>query len=173
MRELPVRKSIRLKGYDYSQAGCYFITICVKDRHELLAHIVGDAAFGVPCAELTQIGTMVKKHIDRIEETSHVLLDHYTIMPNHIHLLISIKNETPNIMGHRTPRAASPTKATIPQLVNALKSLASKEFGESMWQRFYHEHIIRNEVEYRRIWQYINENPARWAKDKYYVSPQF
>ncbi len=168
MRDLPVRKSIRLKGYDYSQTGSYFVTICVKNKHEILGEIVGDAALGVPRMELTEIGINVKKHIEHINHVSEKYrLDHYVIMPNHVHLLITIEDETPGTNG--TPRAASPTKATIPKIINSLKSLTSKEFGESLWQRAYHDHIIRNETEYQKIWQYIDENPTRWREDCYFA----
>jgi len=172
----PNRKHIRLKDFDYSNAGCYFITICIEDRRELLgkiagddAHIVppflrpsvGDAALGVPRVKLTPTGEMVKKHVEHINKLSaHIHLDHYVIMPDHIHLLVSIE------IG--TPRAASPTKAAIPQLVNALKSLTSKKFGETLWQRSYHDRVIRNHAEYLEIWRYIDQNAAKWAEDEYY-----
>jgi len=152
---------MRLKEYDYSSAGYYFITICIKNRHELLGEIVGDAALGVPPGKLTKVGTIVRQRIERINTSSHCQVDNFVIMPNHVHLLLAIKSGT--------PRAASPTKAAIPQIVNALKSLTSKEFGESIWQRSYHDHIIRDEFEYRRIWQYIDNNPATWTNDCYYV----
>ncbi|MCL2514289.1 MAG: hypothetical protein FWF08_10340, partial [Oscillospiraceae bacterium] len=64
-----------------------------------------------------------------------------------------------------TRGGASPTKAVIPQIVQSLKSMATKNFGFNMWQRSYHDHIIRSEFDYRRIWQYINENPAKWIED--------
>ena len=175
MNELPKRKQNRLKDYDYSQIGAYFITICVKDRQEILGEIiVGDAAIGVPFAtnipfvRLTETGEMVKLHIERVGNiTENVLLDKYIIMPNHIHMIISITNETAATNG--TPRAASPTKAVIPKIVNALKSLTSKKFGESMWQRSYHDRVIRNENEYQKIWEYIDTNPSKWETDTYFV----
>ena len=118
------RKSIRLHGYDYSSAGCYFATICIKDRQELLGQIVGDAALGVPDTVLSDLGKMVQIHIERIKQQQGVTLENYVIMPNHIHLLICIND---NVSTSGTPRATSPTKATIPQIVNALKGLTSKK----------------------------------------------
>jgi len=161
MKDLPTRKNIRLKDYNYSQAGYYFVTICIKDRCELLGQIVGDAALGVPRIELSDVGQNVKKHIENIDQHSNVTLDKYVIMPNHLHLLICVNNGT--------PKAASPTNAIIPKIVNALKGLTSKKFGETMWQRSYHDHIIRNEDEYHRIWKYIDENPVLWQEDCYYT----
>ena len=161
VKDLPVRKSNRLKDYNYSQAGCYFITICVKDRQELLGRVVGDAAFGVPSVELTATGEIVKRRIERINQTSNRRVDKFVIMPNHVHMLLALSDGT--------PRAASPTKAVIPQTINAFKSLTTKECGFSIWQRSFHDHIIRDEAEYQRIWQYIDENPQRWNEDCYYT----
>lgn len=162
MPKVPARKPIRLKDHDYSQAGCYFITICTKNKQRTLARIVGDAALGVPRTQLTGIGTLVKKRIEHINTIScNHYLEHYVIMPNHIHLLITIKPGT--------PKAASPTKAAIPQLINSLKALTSKEAGRSLWQRAYYDHIIRDEDDYLRICQYIDENPAKWREDAYYT----
>ena len=162
MKELPVREQIRLQDYNYSSAGYYFITICVKDRHELLGKVVGDAHLGVPLLELTEIGEEVKRYVDNISSTyNNVKIDKYTIMPNHIHLIVIIKDGT--------PRCASPTKSVLAKVINAFKSLTSRKFGESMWQRSYHDHIIRGEAEYQRIWQYIDENPMNWQEDCYFV----
>ena len=85
--DLPKRKRIRLEGYDYSQEGAYFITICTKDRKPLLGEtmVVGDDAHIVPYVGLSFIGTVVRKYIDRIPD-----IDKYVIMPNHVHLLIVI-----------------------------------------------------------------------------------
>ena len=170
MKEYPNRKVNRLKNYNYSQDGAYFITICVKEKHEILGEIVvGDAALGVPSVHLTETGEMVKQHIEQINNVhEYVRLDKYIIMPNHIHLIVSITNETQHTTSG-TPRAASPTKAVIPKIVNALKSLTSKNFGGSIWQRSYHDHIIRNEAEYQKIWEYIDTNPIRWETDEYHI----
>jgi len=163
MKELPVRKNIRLRGYDYSQAGYYFITICVENGHEMLGKvIVGDAPLRVPLVELTEYGIFVEAQIQKINHIyPHVLVDNHIIMQNHIHILAVIKDGT--------RRGASPTKAVIPQIVQSLKSMTTRQFGFNMWQRSYHERIIRNQVEYQNKWQYIDENPAKWAEDDYFV----
>jgi len=163
-RELPTRKNIRLSGYDYSAEGYYFITLCVKDKHEMLGKVVGDAPLRVPYCELSEHGIFVD---DQIQKTNrvypHVSIDKYIIMPNHIHMIFVIKDGTRG--------GASPTKATLPQIVQSIKSMTTKQFGFNMWQRSYYDHIIRNEADYLRIWQYIDENPARWAVDDYFVEP--
>lgn len=162
MKELPVRKNIRLKGYDYSREGKYFITICVKDRYELLGEIVvEDAHLGGSTVKLTETGEMVKQYIDKIPTVySTFKMTKYVIMPNHIHMIVVIWSGMPG--------SASPTKSVLAKMVNAFKSLTSREFGESMWQRSYHDHIIHGEAEYQKIWRYIEENPAKWKEDCYY-----
>ena len=160
-KELPVRKRLRLQGYDYSSAGYYFITVCVEDGHEMLGEIVGDAVLCVPCVELSDIGKIVQTYLEKMNTVlEYVFLEKYVIMPNHVHFLVVINNGT--------QRTASPTKATIPRIVHGMKAVATKQIGYSIWQRGCHDHIIRNQNEYKRISQYIDENPAKWAEDRYY-----
>ena len=92
MKELSVRKSIRLKGYDYSSAGYYFITICVEDGHEMLGTIVGhDDPACRASVELTEYGIISDKYIKTIESHyANVVVDKYCIMPNHIHIIFAI-----------------------------------------------------------------------------------
>jgi len=170
LKELPVRKDVRLRGFDYSNAGCYYVTICVKDRHEVLGEIVGDAPLRVPCSILSKYGVFVDAQIQKISGVyPFVSVDNYVIMPNHIHMLVTIGGKICQKMGDGTRGGASPTKAVIPQIVQSLKSMTTKEFGFNMWQRSYHDRIIRNEEEYHRIWRYIDENPAKWAEDEYHT----
>ena len=160
--EFSKRKSIRLKDYDYSQNGAYFLTVCVKDRHELLGGIdVGDAVLSVPIVRLSDIGNMVNAYLANMSQIiEFAVLENYVIMPNHIHLLIVLNNE------HGTLRTASPT---ISRIVHGLKTVTTKQIGHSIWQRGYHDHIIRNEDEYVKIWHYIDENPAKWKEDEYII----
>ena len=94
-------------------------------------------------------------------------------MPNHIHLILGVELENiggmpKNISG--SPKAANPTKALIPKVINTLKGLSSKNAGFSLWQRSYHGHIIRDNDEYIRIIEYIKDNPAMWNDDCYYIA---
>ena len=159
-----------MKEYDYSQNGAYFITICTQDRSILLGEIVGDAALGVPRIELSPIGEIVNRHMENINNGNGLSVEKHVVMPNHIHLPVRVGNGigTPN-PDIGTPRAASPTKAIIPQIVNAFKGLSTKKYGKPLWQRSYHDHIVRGEAEYLKVWQYIDKNPMKWAEDKYYV----
>ena len=158
------RKSIRLTGYDYSQNGAYFVTICVKNRLNLLGEIVGAALAppdNLPGFNLSKYGKIVKMHI----EASHkhhdeILIDKYVIMPNHIHMIVAINTG-----------GASAAPTTLGNWVRGFKAGISRECSFSLWQRSFHDYIIRNEDDYSRIWKYIDENPAKWAEDKYFVHP--
>ena len=153
--DLPKRKSNRLQYYDYSSNGAYFITICTKDNAKILCDIVGDDAYIVPTIQLTTIGNIVEKYVKSIPG-----IDKYVIMPNHIHLIICIKSV-------ETIKASSPTQS-IPQLIRSFKTLVTKDLGSSVFQRSFHDHIIRNKHDYDRIWEYIDTNPIKWKNDCFY-----
>ncbi|MHC1696155.1 MAG: transposase [Eubacteriales bacterium] len=151
MEKRPNRKRNRLVNHDYSSLGSYFLTVCIKDRHEILAEIVGDAAHGVPSVVLSQTGIMVKQHVENINSVyKYIRLDNYMIMPDHVHLLISVYKDIPD--------EQSKTRESIPIVLNSLKTLTSKKFGETLWQRSYYDRIVRDEEDYQRIWYYIDNN---------------
>ena len=161
-RELPCRKNIRLQGYDYSQAGYYFVTICVKDGHEMLGKVVG-AAICRPRVELSLEGKVVDNAIGNIQVIyPHVVVDKYVIMPNHIHLILSVYD----FKGGR--QVAAPTTA-VQTVIGNMKRYVSMQIGFSIWQKSFHDRIIRNEDEYQKICHYIDQNPARWQDDLYYA----
>jgi REP element-mobilizing transposase RayT len=169
MRDLPQRKPNRLKGYDYSRNGAYFITICAKDRAELFGRIICEpisvgAATCRPFVELSEHGKMVETAIVNIAAIyQDVDVRAYTIMPNHIHLIIEI-NE-----GRR--QVAAPTKSTAPTIstiVGNMKKYVSINIGFSPWQKSFHDHIIRSEEDCARIAEYIKNNPANWKSDCFY-----
>ena len=163
---LPKRKGIRLKDYDYNQNGAYFLTVCVKNRRNLLGNIdVGDAVPSVPNVRLSAAGICVKECLAKMNDVLDcAVLENYVIMPNRLHLLIVV-NQTSG-----TLRTASPTKALLPRIIHGLKASTTKQLGSSIWQRAYHDHIIRSEKEFEIISQYIDDNPAKWAEDKYYCN---
>ncbi len=159
----PERKQNRLMGYDTSQNGAYFITVCVKDRAEILWRSVGaDAHIGpaniMPLVELSWYGQVTEKYLKRIKG-----IEKYVVMPNHIHCIIRIDREEQGPMW-----ASAPTIQSIPQLIKSFKTLVTKEIGFPIFQRSYHDHIIRNEREYEKIWNYIDGNPLCWEKDCFY-----
>lgn len=161
MKDLPQRRNIRLKGYDYSQNGAYFITICVKDRREFLGKVVG-VGLTHPQNELSAYGNIVMHAIaDLPIKYKHISVSKYVIMPNHVHLIITINND-----GQVNPAP------TIGEILGLFKYQTTIEIGiRGFWQRSYHDHIIRNEQEYQQIWQYINENPLTWEQDRFYILP--
>ena len=166
------RHSIRIKGYDYSKEGIYFITICTQNREKILAKIVTNnvGAGLVPAQryETTRIGTMVEKiYLNLEKEFYNVILHSYIIMPNHIHGIIEI-----------CERAGTRPAPTLSSIIRLLKSKTTlmyiqgvkqgiyQPFNKRIWQRNYYEHIIRNEKEYLKIQEYINNNPLKWKDDK-------
>lgn len=146
---LPIRKKIRLQNYDYSEKNMYFITICIKDRLEILGKIREENEI-----ELTKEGKIAKQNINKIIEVyDNIIIDEYIIMPNHIHilLLINYKNGT-----------------TVSKIIKHYKSNTSREIMHPIWQKSFYEHIIRNENEYLKIKEYIRNNLTNWKKDEYF-----
>ena len=163
MKELPTRKHIRLDAYDYAQAGAYFVTLCVKDGHEMLGEIVvGTTALGRPHVALTPLGICVDETI-QIANKNDIKIDQYVIMPNHIHMIIILK-----AYDHVIINADDRGRSSLQQVIRNIKSYVTKWAGFSFWQPRFHDHIIRSDEEYRRIWKYIDENPLHWQDDKYY-----
>ena len=171
--EKPSRKRNRLKGYDYSQDGLYFVTICTKNKQyyfwDLSKPVGGDAHIAPPFNDistslpyrLTSVGELVEKHL-----TAMTGITKYVIMPNHIHFIVAIRND--NTCGGAM--WASPPTQSLSQLVRSLKTLVTKEAGFSPWQRNYYDRILRNEYEYRSAWRYIEENPVKWEQDELFTN---
>ena len=174
--DLPQRKRIRLPDYDYSSPGTYFVTVCTQNRRCILSDIVvGDGVLDVPQARLTSSGMCVRDTLLEIEQHYKWLsLDHYVIMPNHIHLLLRIEGNgpsgtpAPTNMDNGPSGTPAPTNETLPKLISTFKRFTNRRCGMQLWQRSYHEHVIRGESDYREIWEYIDTNPAKWAEDRYY-----
>ncbi len=158
--ELPVRKPPRLPFYNYSHAGAYFITICTENRKNILAHIVGGGAFDAPQAKPTSLGQIVEKYLLSGNQIKGLHVDKYVVMPNHIHIILFLD------AGYYS---ASKANALIPHFVSTFKRFCHRDAGIKFFQCSYHDHIIRDEPDYQRIWQYINNNPALWEKDCFYT----
>ena len=162
--EKPQRKPNRIAGYDYSQSGAYFVTICTQDRKKILSKInVGTPLPGCPqepWAKLLPYGEIADKYIRQMDAFyDHLSVDKYVIMPDHIHLLITLRD------GH--PRRGVPTKTSvIAQFVGTLKRFCNKEYGSNIWQSRYYDHVVRNQQDYNEIWEYIENNPTTWAITK-------
>ena len=161
MNTLPVRKRTRLESYSYSQTGAYFTTICARNKQHLFGSIVG-AATCRPHICLSEYGNVVNSAIQNIGMIySSVAVSHYVIMPNHVHMLIEIVKPGRQV--------AAPTISTI---VGNMKRAVSIQVGEPIWQKSFHDHVIRDQADYHRIAQYIDENPIRWEEDCYFTKPE-
>ncbi len=167
-KEYSVRKEIRLKNYDYSQNGLYFITICTKDKIPYLCEIKGvpmsvGADIIRPIVYKTEIGRIAEESINKIcEHYEDVRVVKYCIMPDHIHLIIEIMRD--NIPTDSGRMISAPTISVI---IGSFKRYVSKNSGIKIWQRSYYDHIIRNKKEFIEICRYIENNPLNWINNKF------
>ncbi len=173
-RDLPYRKSIRLKNYDYSQQGGYFVTICTQFRLCLYGEVVDGKMI------LNDFGSIVEQTwINLPNHYVNLELSTYIVMPNHFHAILILHDINPRRGGFQTrpsapdnrPSAKPPKQHALPEIVRAFKTFSAKRINavrkqsETLWQRNYFERIIRDESEYERITDYINLNPQKWNDD--------
>lgn len=158
--DLPKRKPNRLSYYDYSTPGAYFITICTKDRRCIFWDNVGASIARPKKPQLSEYGLVVDRAIRDIPiHYPAITVDHFVIMPNHIHLLLQINTSADG------QQLASKKISTV---IQQLKGVVTKQIGHPIWQKLFHDHIIRGEKDYLKIWEYIDTNPARWNEDCFY-----
>ncbi|MEL4105657.1 hypothetical protein AAFA46_02280 [Oscillospiraceae bacterium WX1] len=158
MNILPVRKNNRLENHDYAKTGFYFVTICVIDRHNLLWEEPNEGAKCV-CLPLSPIGKIIDNEIMILSQTyEQLIVDKYVIMPNHIHMIVEIRDNS----------GRSQIAPTVSRAIKQFKGSVTKEIGYSIFQKSYYDHIIRDEADYLTKWNYIDTNPTRWAADDYY-----
>ena len=191
-KQLPERKRIRLPEFSYSENRMYFVTICVKDKENLLGRVVGYGACDVPHTELFRAGRITEKYIHFMDNRyNNVFIDNYVIMPNHIHLLIAVSTDDTDLYEdnirvsyfgtsqapyptenspHKLTLTGNPDKANeiLPKFISLFKRYCNREIGRNIWQRRYYDHVLRNYSDYRDIRMYIDHNPALWQEDKYY-----
>ena len=130
----------------------------------ILSEIVGGGAFDAPYSRLTGYGETVERYILSGNRIPGIQVEKYVIMPNHVHILLRIDKT----WSEGTSRAPSPTNALIPHFVSTLKRFCHRDIGKLIFQRSYHDHVIRKEQDYLKIWEYIEHNPARWEEDCFY-----
>ena len=169
---LPCRKSIRLKNYDYSSNGYYFVTICTQNREKLFGEIVGASLSGRP----NNPDKIITKWLLELENKfKGIKIDEYVVMPNHIHFIIKRTGDHTGSTGDHT---GSPLlrdiigwfkTMTTNEYIAGVKSGKFIPFKGRLWQRNYYEHIIRNYDDYISIAEYIQNNPLKWEEDKLYV----
>ncbi|MBI5816793.1 MAG: transposase [Nitrospinae bacterium] len=155
------RRTIRLKEYDYSLAGYYFVTVCASGRKCLFGDVAGEEMRANHPGEIV-IDTLygMPKHYP------HIVLDESIVMPNHVHFIIGI-----SVGAGLKP--ALPRTAGLPEVVRAFKTFSARRINElrkssgvPVWQRNYYEHIIRNGKSLNLTREYIIDNPARWEVDR-------
>lgn len=172
-RHTRYRRSIRLRDYDYAQAGAYFVTICTRERVCLFGEVVDDVMRLNDAGKIAEACWLaIPAHFPDANVNAFV------VMPNHVHGIVFIadivgaKNFSPvwdNVEAAHNP-IRSPSK-TIGSVIRGFKIGVTKWFRENgvtgnVWQRNYYEHVIRNDESLSRIRQYIHENPTRWAFDR-------
>jgi len=163
MDKLPQRKNIRLTGYDYSLDGYYSVTFCTKNKQNLFGEIVGTTAPGRPLVDLTPLGKCVDETIQKANN-NYVIIDKHVVMPNHLHMIVILGCGVDD----RNRNSDDRGRSSLQRVVINIKSYVTKWAGYPIWQPRFHDRIIRNEMEYFKIWRYIDENPLKWPDDCYY-----
>ena len=167
------RKSPRLYGYDYTQRGAYFVTICTNNKKQIFWNNYISNPIDYPQIQLSNLGKIADETVQTITEKYNVSIDKYVIMPNHIHMIVFMP-------GVGTTARVAPTWS-LSQIIGAYKSIVASKWLKickvnniimgDLWQRSYYEHVIRDDNEYQSIWQYIDTNPIKWTDDEYYPIP--
>lgn len=170
--DLHKRRSLRLKSYDYSSEGCYFVTICCADRLPLFGMVDDQKMY------LNEYGQIAyDQWFNTLNQRTGIELDEFIVMPNHIHGIITLTEDfhQAHQIRHRgvcdTP-LRSPTYtlgSVIRGYKGAVTSRLKDALGEKIWQRNYYEHIIRNEKSYLKIAEYISNNPITWKNDRFFI----
>ena len=155
--DLPKRKNIRLNDYNYSSNGAYFITICTKNKENLLWKNVGaNCVRPLDQLPLSKIGIVIENEIYKLNTVyENIKVDKYQIMPNHIHLIIFIYEDS----NGRTQFAP-----TISRIIKQFKGSITKQIEFSIWQKSFYDRIIRNEKEYQEVWNYIHNNQLKYLE---------
>lgn len=161
MNDYPKRKPTRLKNYDYSSTGVYFITVCTQNKVNYFSDIVISNPNEPATIQLTRFGKIAEEQIKAINfKYADVDIENYVIMPNHIHMIISIFNENEK------------NNISVTDVVRIFKSLTTRlcKIGPVIFQRSFYDHIIRNDTDYLRIRDYVDDNPSKWEEDSLYNS---
>lgn len=161
MNDYPKRKPTRLKNYDYNSTGVYFITVCTQNKVNYFSDIVISNPNEPATIQLTRFGKIAEEQIKAINfKYADVDIENYVIMPNHIHMIISIFNENEK------------NNISVTDVVRIFKSLTTRlcKIGPVIFQRSFYDHIIRNDTDYLRICDYVDDNPSKWEEDSLYNS---
>ncbi len=161
------RKSTRMPSWDYATAATYFVTACTHGRKPLFGKIEYDKEGSANQAFLmpTAIGAICLEEIDRLAQTDrHGKIIASVVMPNHVHILLEVQD------AERSEQPTESLTSIVARLKRGVTHRARKESPEvKIWQRGFHDHIVRSDADFARIYEYIENNPIRWAIDKYHV----
>ncbi|KKU45023.1 MAG: hypothetical protein UX62_C0043G0002 [Microgenomates group bacterium GW2011_GWA2_46_7] len=168
MERVHKRKSIRLKEYDYSESGDYFTTICTKDFKCLFGKIIDGEMV------LNEVGEIVKNEwLKTPLIRPNVELDEFCVMPNHIHMIITIVERSCRGVLQYAPTGLVSPSQTVGAIIRGFKSTTAKQInilrntpGFPVWQRNYYEYIIRGVKDLDKIRDYIISNPGKWGEDR-------
>ena len=166
----PRRRSIRLLGYDYSTPGAYFITACTQNRLLLFGQVVNNKMAA------NRLGAVVEDCWAKLpDHYDNFALDAFILMPNHVHGVIIIEDETTGVgAGFKPalPAAAASRRHGVPEIVRAFKTFSARRINEirasastPIWQRGFYDHVIRGKGELDRVRTYIMDNPRKWSED--------
>lgn len=158
------RKSPRLKDYDYAQAGAYFVTICTYGRE----YVFGEVVDGV--MQLNAFGDIAQNCWDDLpQHYPHIELDLFVVMPNHVHGIVVLHSD---VVGEGFKPSLD---IGLSEVIRGFKTFSARRInamrdtsGIPVWQRSFHDHIIRNERELDTLRRYIDQNPQRWTADRYF-----
>ena len=149
------RKSPRLPGYDYSTPNYYFITICTYEKK---------CIFGKP-EKLGPYGEFAWEYLKKIPEYyPGIQVDVAVVMPNHIHAILIVEGGSEEIKRNDLIQAVGKYKMAV------TKAIRAREPDKMVWQRSFHDHVIRNQAAYEKIWEYVKYNPQKWGEDTFYVN---
>ncbi len=151
-----IRKPTRISGFDYSSVNYYFVTICCHEKKCIFGSV----------NKLNVFGKIAKKDLQNIaSHYGHIQVDSFVIMPNHVHAIISIEESEKR------------SKVSLSTVIGQYKSGVSRKIRQisqntEVWQRSFHDHIIRNQNEYEKIWEYVTYNFQKWESDCFYPGKQ-
>jgi len=161
------RKNTRLRYADYNGYEMIFLTICTEGKRCILSKIVGTGVLDGPKIELTEYGRVADKYINQLSNFyDNLSVESYVIMPNHIHIMLWIKNDEFGPSGTPVPSMQNTITA---RFLSTFKRFCNKEYGKNIWQYRSYDHIIRNLQDYEIHMKYIYDNPVRWQSDDLYI----
>ncbi len=166
--EFAKRKHPRLKAYDYSQDGCYFVTLCTENKLPLLSRINrSQSPIEDTIINLTAIGHIIEGELLSLPNRyPNVSINKYVIMPTHLHVIIRLDGNMMNDSIH----------PTLMDIICAFKSITTRlsnqrdhVTGRKIWQTSFYEKVIRDDKSHEALWKYIESNPIKWEEDEYYI----